>query len=162
MDSSFALDTPLPPPRSSREHFKQSASSQDAGGAKTQSIPILNRISRTNSEILLSEDQAFAEYKDNVMYNRVVTGIIRQQEQAIATRPRSRSLDSYHHESQACISNILRTRHLDDASLHSQRRGSASIALENGDNHFLTQTGGFLAPTMPPMDDDDQVFALDL
>lgn len=54
------------------------------------------------------EDEIYAECRDALMYNRIVTGIIRQQESA-SQRPRS--LD-YLYENHACIENITRSRYL--------------------------------------------------
>lgn len=123
---------------------------------------------------------AFAEYRDHCMYTRVVTGImVRQQahHHAVAGRPRSRSFDSYH-ESRACVSNIRRTRYLDPEDCgplyarheREQTNGSVGLQIEGNENTVLnandkntwTQGGSFLAPTIPPFEEEDQVFILDL
>jgi len=101
------------------------------------------------------------------MYNRVVTGIIRQQEHAIHTQSLSRSLDSLY-ENRACIANIQRTRYVDPDDYISGRQRAQSVAEEdaavvNTNAHESeTQDNSFLAPTMPSFQDEDQVFALDL
>jgi hypothetical protein len=110
----------------------------------------------------LCEEEAFADYRDFAMYNRVVTGMIRQHEHAIAIRPASRSLDSLY-ETGACIANIQRNARARDAnncvSLYSEHHRT-NQSVQTGDD----AQGGFLAPTFPVFHDvdDDQVFSLDL
>jgi hypothetical protein len=152
---SIADESPLPPPSNQRN---QSTS-------KTLAIPIPNYIKRTDSEQLLCEEEAFADYRDFAMYNRVVTGMIRQHEHAIAIRPASRSLDSLY-ETGACIANIQRNARARDAndcvSLYSEhhRTNHPTPSVQTGDDAQV----GFLAPTFPVFHDVDEghVFSLDL
>lgn len=110
---------------------------------------------------MLCEEEAFADYRDYAMYNRIVSRMIRQHEHAIAHRPpaTSRSLDSVY-ENGACISNIQRNRARDTndcVSLYSEQKDKRRNANET------TTQGGFLSPTFPnDQDDEDQVFTLDL
>lgn len=156
---SIAIDSPLPPPSHQR---KASASSSPP---KTQSIPIPNHIQRTDSEKMLCEEEAFAEYRDYAMYNRIVTRMIQQQEHAIVNRPASRRLDSLY-ENGACITNIQRNRARetnDCISLHFKGRNSGQKrACERAHVHETSTRGNFLAPTFPRAYDEDQVFTLDL
>ena len=127
-----------------------------------------NHIPRTESEILLCEDEAFAELRDDRMYNRIVNGISRRQE------CKARSLD-YLYETSECLSNIMRTRRVnpDDAeSLHSRRMkawksitGQQTEAAEESPNapEIVAQANSFLGPTMLRVGDneEDQMFPLD-
>ncbi|CAB9523301.1 expressed unknown protein [Seminavis robusta] len=70
---------------------------------KSQSIPI-SGVHRTASEVQLCEDEALADYRDFVVYSRIVNGISRQQDQ----RP---SRDLYlRQENDRCLSHIMSTR----------------------------------------------------
>jgi hypothetical protein len=140
---------------------------------KSKSIPITNHISRTESEIRLAEDEAMAEYRDICMYNRIVTGLSRRQEECYANRSceqrHGRSLD-FLYENGACIENIIRTRHQqhpdDCESLHAryERHSNDGRAPrqrpKSADDTQDSNT--FLGPTFPMLHDEpDQIFSMD-
>lgn len=160
VSSSPMNDFPLPPPRSSFENHSKQGNNPDTEPTSTKSIPIPNHIRRTESEIHLSEDLAIAEYRDNCMYNRLVDGMIRNQDKFRQKLTRSKSHDSFYQNGRACLKSIVHT-HFDT---HTQ----ATTTIRQEDK---VETGGFLAPTMPPTtnqdeDDDDNgedpVFTLDM
>lgn len=73
-----------------------------AGSPPSKSIPISN-IKRTASEIQLHEDEALADWRDYVMFSRIVTGM-KEKREGINDRFR-RSTDQ-------SLANIIRTRNL--------------------------------------------------
>ena len=84
-----------------------------ANKSKSASIPISPKsIRRTASENQLSEDEAMADYKDYIVYSRIVNGISRQNSQ--------RKDVQLLYENQLCLGNIMRTRqyNVDDDSEH--------------------------------------------
>lgn len=70
---------------------------------KSQSIPI-SGAHRTASELQLCEDEALADYRDFVVYSRIVNGISRQQE-----RPCHNLY--LQQENARCLTHIVSTRH---------------------------------------------------
>jgi hypothetical protein len=68
---------------------------------KSQSIPI-SGVNRTASELQLCEDEAIAEYRDYIVFSRIVNGISRQQEQRHSMYLR--------HENDKCLAHIVSTR----------------------------------------------------
>jgi len=138
---------------------------------KSESIPITNHIHRTESEQNLCEDEAFAEYRDHCMYNRIVKGLSRRQEHAMNRQVRS--LD-FLYENGQCIANIKRTRHQhpdDCESLHARHerawktiKGDSSTEIHRPKaRDIVTEANSFLDPTFPRLDDDDedQMFPMD-
>ena len=99
------------------------------------------------------------------MYNRLVTGMIRQQEHALHRQQCSRSLDSLY-ETGACIANIQRTRYEDPGRGHDKSSKSTEeitstpVDCTNGPK-VSTEAVGFLASTAPRFEEDDEVFILD-
>ena len=85
--------------------------------SKSASIPISPKsIRRTASENQLSEDEAMADYKDYIMYSRIVNGISRQNSQ--------RKDVQLLYENQLCLGNIMRTRQYnveDESSCYLQK-----------------------------------------
>lgn len=154
---------------------KQHALSMAASHQTSAAIPMTNHIPRTESELLLCEDEAFAEFRDNRMYHRIVSGISRRQEHSIDRKVKS--LD-YLYETSETIANIERTRHIhpDSAeSLHSRHKkawksisgGEASMEespKRANAREVITEAKAFLGPTFPLLDvadEDDQIFPFD-
>jgi hypothetical protein len=73
---------------------------------KSDPINIGLRLSRTESEIQLCEDEQVAEYRDYCMYVRIISGMSQ-------SSTRSPGVDQ-------SLANIIRTRHADDASTGSK------------------------------------------
>lgn len=158
-------DSSLPPPRSSWKVPTNDATHQDGHHpTKSHSIPILNRIQRTESETNLCHDEAIAEYRDYCMYNRLVNGMIRQQEHALHKQC-SRSLDSLY-ENGACIANIQRTRYGDtdrgrNISLKPTEKLTSTDDCTKAPKLSAEGADSFLAPTASQCEDEFEVFVLD-
>lgn len=98
---------------------------------KSQSIPI-NGMHRTASELQLCEDEALADYRDFVVYSRIVNGITRQQEKSHNLR--------YRQENDKCLAHIVSTRHGND-TLQSLSRHIV---------HGMTMTDDYFCGEEPP------------
>jgi len=159
-ESSRQAEPPSSSSRPSRKERSKSASPKP----KSESIPITNHIHRTESEQNLCEDEAFAEYRDHCMYNRIVKGLSRRQEHAMNRQVRS--LD-FLYENGQCITNIIRTRHQhpdECESLHSRHekawetlKGDSSTEIHRPiARDIATEANSFLERTFPRLDDDEE------
>lgn len=97
---------------------------------KSQSIPI-SGMHRTASEVQLCEDEALADYRDYVVYSRIVNGISRQQE----------TNHFFRQENNKCLAHIVSTRN-QDPSLQSMSR------------HIVQGMAMDPTPMPPPLTDD--------
>lgn len=95
-------------PQRHSHSFPQAMTSHDRlNRSQSASIPIApNSLRRTASENQLSEDEAEADYKDYLFFNRLVNGI--------STSQRFLQDGTLKHENQQCLENIVRTRHDED------------------------------------------------
>jgi hypothetical protein len=100
--------TSLQQPHRHSHSFPQAMNSHDRlNRSQSASIPIApNAMRRTASENQLSEDEAEADYKDYLFYNRLVNGI--------SSKQRFLQDGLLKHENQQCLENIVRTRHDED------------------------------------------------
>lgn len=104
------------------------------------------------------------------MHNRIVSGLIRQQQTAIK---RVRSAD-YLQDNEACIENVRHTwyQHPDHVeSLHAKPKEALNVHWASPEENasprssaqmILPQTDSFLGPTIPQLDDEDLMFVLEL
>ena len=69
---------------------------------KTQSIPIINRMKRTPSELQLREDEELADYRDYIMFSRIVDRMSRSQKEIMSRHLR--------HENDQCLAHVIGTR----------------------------------------------------
>jgi hypothetical protein len=95
--TSFLMQ-PQSAPASSRVMPKRSSS--------TAAIPIAAQLRRSSSDACLMNEEemvAEADYKDYMIYSRIVNGISRQMD--------SRDSSSWKHQNQQCLENIVRARH---------------------------------------------------
>jgi len=147
---------------------------------QSRSIPIsASGIHRTASEVQLCEDEALADYRDYIVYSRIVNGISRQQEC---------SHDMYcRQENDKCLAHIVSTRNnydhqpqmLPQPSLQSLSRHI--VQQQAQDDYYCGEDapednwsfGGWPAPTpfastaaivndVLTAEDDDAIFAMDL
>jgi hypothetical protein len=140
---------------------------------KSQSIPI-SGAHRTASEVQLCEDEALADYRDFVVYSRIVNGISRQQE-----RP-SRNL-YLRQENARCLTHIVSTRHDKNEALFDDVLGcdnrmplqtmshhiAQGIAMANPrDDYFCgeepPESDVMTMMSSPQEEDDEDIFALEL
>ena len=110
MSSSFqhASRTPAPPP---------SSTNTTTTVLKSQSIPI-SGVHRTASEVQLCEDEALADYRDYVVFSRIVNHHLeRRSQQQQQQQQQQHSHNSHHkpnpywqHENDKCLAHVLSTR----------------------------------------------------
>ena len=94
----------LPPPTMQPKVMSRENSNAGSGGLSppSKSIPISN-IKRTASEIQLHEDEALADWRDYVMYSRIVNGM---------NQKRAMINDSFRRATDQSLANIIRTHNL--------------------------------------------------
>lgn len=87
---------------------------------RSKSIPIRASMKRTSSELQLAEEKQVADFRDYLMFSRIVDGITRQQE----------GTKDFHSRlvNDACLAHIIGVRNLSEEELkqfdnHHQRRG---------------------------------------
>lgn len=78
---------------------------------KTKSIPILNVLKRTSSELQLREDEELADYRDYIMFSRIVNRMTLSQKEMVSRHLRL--------ENHRCLAHVIRTRNgfTDDVGL---------------------------------------------
>lgn len=69
---------------------------------KSEAIPILNRMKRTPSELQLREDEELADYRDYVMFSRIVDRMSRSQREMVSKHLR--------HENDQCLAHVIGVR----------------------------------------------------
>jgi len=69
---------------------------------KTQSIPVLNRMKRTASELQLRQDEELADYRDYVMFSRIVDRMSRSQKDMVSRHLRR--------ENDQCLAHVIGVR----------------------------------------------------
>lgn len=69
---------------------------------KTQSIPIRNRMKRTPSELELKQEEEQADFRDYVMFSRIVDRMSRSQKEMMNRHLR--------HENDQCLAHVIGTR----------------------------------------------------
>jgi hypothetical protein len=77
--------------------------------AKSQSIPIQSGIRRTSSELQLCEEQDLADFRDYVMFTRIVDGICKTQQETKDFKLKQ--------ENDVCLAHIIGARNDSDANL---------------------------------------------
>ena len=103
LSASFQHRTPPPPPPT------------EAKQLKSQSIPI-SGAHRTASEVQLCEDEALADYRDYVVFSRIVNHHRQRQQQYSKNLQLQEHQQQSHHpywqqESDKCLAHVLKTRH---------------------------------------------------
>jgi hypothetical protein len=139
---------------------------------KSQSIPITG-VHRTASEVQLCEDEALADYRDFVVYSRIVNGISRQQQ-----RP-SRNL-YLRQENARCLTHIVSTRHDKNEACFDDACCAKRMSLQTMSHHIVQDMAmanprddyfcgeeppeGDVTSMMrlPQEEDDEEIFALEL
>jgi hypothetical protein len=81
--------------------------------AKSQSIPIQSGIRRTSSELQLCEEQEMAEFRDYVMFSRIVDGIYKTQQETKDYKLKR--------ENDLCLAHIIGTRNDSHVNLSDYR-----------------------------------------
>jgi hypothetical protein len=76
--------------------------------AKSQSIPIQSGIRRTTSEVQLCEEQDLADFRDYVMFTRIVDGICKTQQETKDYKLKQ--------ENDLCLAHIIGTRNDSDSN----------------------------------------------
>jgi hypothetical protein len=106
--SAIPLQASAQEPHRHSHSFPQARNSHNRlNRSQSASIPIApHSMRRTASENQLSEDEAEADYKDFLFYNRVVKGI--------SSKQRLVQDGSLKHENQQCLESIVRARHDED------------------------------------------------
>jgi hypothetical protein len=164
-------DSVFPPEQPTRKN-----SSIAAG--KSLSIPISpNKMRRTASEIQLHEDEALADWRDYVMYSRIVNGMNEKRAQRMMNHGRRR----HHHKSSTdqCLANIIRTRNLPvedgvdmsptSSSCYFHPTGAASSTsfgscpngMQQRSPYLLDLYGGDVAEHANDEERDEGIFVLD-
>ena len=93
---------------------------------RTQSIPIQNRMKRTPSELQLREDEELADFRDYVMFSRIVDRMSRSQKEMMNRHLR--------YENDVCLAHVIKTRNGPDTKelqhhrQQQQLRASAAAA----------------------------------
>ena len=126
---------------------------------KSQSIPI-SGMHRTASEVQLCEDEALADYRDYIVYSRIVNGICRQQE--------TNHNRYFRKENDKCLAHIMSTRQQDPSLQSMSKHIARGMALAP---QPLTPPDDYFCGEEPPEtpagddvlgDDDEGIFALEL
>ena len=144
---------------------------------KTQSIPIRNGMKRTSSELQLREDEELADYRDYIMFSRIVNRMTLSQKEMV-----SRHLRLENHQ---CLAHVIRTRNgfTDDAGLpedqkhrylmpYKQLQSPQTTLLSSNDQQArAVSISGLVAmlamdaadsPCVSDDDEDDAMFDLEL
>jgi hypothetical protein len=98
---------------SSRSYPCEDSNDSTLTKAKSQSIPIQSGIRRTTSEVQLCEEQEMAEFRDYVMFSRIVDGIYKTQQETKDYKLKR--------ENDLCLAHIIGTRNDSDANLSDYR-----------------------------------------
>jgi len=81
---------------------------------KTQSIPIQNRMKRSPSELQLREDEELADFRDYVMFSRIVDRMSRSQKEMMNRHLR--------YENDVCLAHVIKTRNGQDTTKELQHQ----------------------------------------
>ena len=151
---------PLPQKYTSSQHYPIPSGSPSS---QSQSIPIVNQLLKTHSELQLCTDEALAEQKDDMFVSRVLKGI--NESQGYIHSPNFRL------QNQSLVSHIMHTRRQDvkrqpqyeeDFDEDDWTPGLSSIEPYSSRATFLHEvTGSALA--FAELDEDDEcIFDLEL
>lgn len=133
---------------------------------KSRSIPIHNNKSgmkRTPSEVKLREDQELADYRDYVMFRRIVDRLSKQQEEIKDHRLRM--------ENDMCLAHVIGIRNGSEDGSHSdhhhhdqqQQQNSRYILSNLAQQQQQQQAPSFAAALFPNLQqDEDEIFELEL
>lgn len=93
---------------------------------RSKSIPIQN-LQRTPSELRLHEDEELADYRDYVMFTRIVDGMVRSQEQT--------SNKFLRRENDRCLAHVIGTRKMQvESSLSPQ---DSPVLISGNDDEYM-------------------------
>lgn len=138
MSASFQHRTPPPP----------SAPQQ----LKSQSIPI-SGAHRTASEVQLCEDEALADYRDYVVFSRIVNHHRERQQQYTKDPPQVHRRPYYQRENDKCLEHVLKTRNSLVGQAH-QEQEPHQDTLQSLSHHIAqAQTAGEM-PSLSLASDD--------
>lgn len=123
---------------------------------RSKSIPIANGMKRTPSELQLHEDEQVADFRDYLMFSRIVDGITRQQEATTDYKLRQTN--------DMCLAHIIGTRNLSEEELKEYNRlerpqFSVLPQRTSFDNNSLKY---FLGQTFQEELEEQEMFALEL
>jgi hypothetical protein len=121
--------------------------------AKSQSIPIQSGIRRTTSELQLCEEQDLADFRDYVMFTRIVDGICKTQQETEDCKLKQ--------ENDLCLAHIIGTRNDSDANL-SDYRFPPEIPLRSSKSLQEILTTAIEDDCYDDCLEDDGIFAIDL
>jgi hypothetical protein len=121
--------------------------------AKSQSIPIQGGIRRTTSELQLCEEQDLADFRDYVMFTRIVDGICKTQQETMDYKLKQ--------ENDLCLAHIIGTRNDSDANL-SDYRFPPEIPLHSSKSLQKVLTTAIEDDSYDDCLEDDGIFAIDL
>lgn len=103
-------------------HFTRLNDDLQDDSMMSKSIPIPGTITKTNSEVQLCEDERVADYRDYVVFSRIVDHITRQQFA-------SRNLQC-RYENDDCLLHIIRTRQ-GDSDLEQEENPQDDVAMQD-------------------------------
>jgi len=134
---------------------------------RSKSIPIRNEMKRTSSELQLAEEEEVADFRDYLLFSRIVDGITRQQE--MTKDFGSRLVND------ACLAHIIGVRNLSEDQLKKEfdRRGHEDQQQQSRHQHCLadmptktsiepTSLKMFLEQSYNEAQGDDEMFTLEL
>jgi hypothetical protein len=122
--------------------------------AKSQSIPIQSGIRRTSSELQLCEEQDLADFRDYVMFTRIVDGIYKTQQETKDYKLKQ--------ENDLCLAHIIGTRNDSDANLSDHRFPPETPALRSSKSLQEILTTAIEDDCYDDCLEDDGIFAIDL
>lgn len=106
---------------------------------KSHAIPMpASHIHRTESEVQLHEDTAVAEYRDQCMFNRLVTGIRHRQHQCNGS--------AFHHEDCITSSNIIALSPVKVEFMEETQRSIENIISTRNHSAYFEQDCGEVTP----------------
>jgi hypothetical protein len=121
--------------------------------SKSQSIPIQSGVRRTSSELQLCEEQDLADFRDYVMFTRIVDGICKTQQETEDYKLKQ--------ENDLCLAHIIGTRNDSDANL-SDYRFPPEIPLRSSKSLQEILTTAIEDDCYDDCLEDDGIFAIDL
>jgi hypothetical protein len=115
---------------------------------RSRSIPIANSLKRTASELQLSEEEAMADFRDYVLFSRIVDGISKQ------APPKDFRLRQ---ANDRCLAHIIHER---NSAAQANVNKEWGLATNHRKYHMETPSLEYLMGRS--MQDEDAMFALDL